>query len=101
QACDECGPTQSPASQLSCQRRESRFASLAPSRHGEHRVDEAGCAGAPPTPAHTPPASHSYFISKTQESVSPKRSDMTKTSAKWAFFATIAFTGTDTRHPSG
>jgi hypothetical protein len=48
-----------------------------------------------------PPASHSYFISKTQESVLSKRPDITKTSAKWAFLAQIAFAGTDTRHPSG
>jgi hypothetical protein len=48
-----------------------------------------------------PPASHSYFISKTQESVLSKRPDMTETSAKWAFPAQIAIAGTDTRHPTG
>jgi hypothetical protein len=53
--------------------------------------------GAMPTPSHT----DSYFISKTQESVLSKRSDMTKTDAKWAFLAQIAFAGTHTRHPSG
>jgi hypothetical protein len=48
-----------------------------------------------------PRASHSYFISKTQESVLSKRPDKTKTSAKWAFLVQIAFAGTDTPHPTG
>src|SRR5260370_39010288 len=49
----------SPPSQLPCLRRESRFASLAPGRHGERESMRAGCAGAPPILTHTnPPSTH-------------------------------------------
>jgi len=87
---------QSPASQPAMLRRRADSLHL-------HRVAMACAeslrpgARAMPTLSHT----HSYFISKTQGSVLSTRSDMTKTSAKWAFLAQIAFAATDTRHPSG
>src|SRR5262245_20185398 len=91
----QSGPPQSPASQPAMPAQKSPFASLAPGCHGAELLKPG--AQASPTLSHT----HSYFISKTQESVLSKRSDMTKTSVKWAFPAQIAFTGTDIRHPSG
>ncbi len=65
------------------------------------RVDEGWVRG---RAAHTysyPSAFHSYFVSKTQESVLSKPSGIAKNSAKWGLLAHTALAGTDTRHPSG
>jgi hypothetical protein len=92
----ESGPPQSPALQSAMLRRRA-------DSFGFDRVALASAASLRPGGRVMPILSHthSYFISKTQESVLSKRSDIRKLASNGHFLHNSHFAGTSTRHPSG